>query len=173
MLSCWQRAWCCGLPVLAIQALLEPIPGTWRFQPWPSASGSLVQLTDLLPGAAQGLLVPDHCGLHLLALGGSREAPAAQDGTSHPLRTTRMIAQVVQCSACAARRGSPTLTPKLRSVSPFLTIPKDQNPQTKEAFSNIHLASFPVPCLGGRCPGRHTLLQPRPGCGWPCHRTEP
>lgn len=34
-----------------------------------------VELIDLLLGAAQGLPVPDHRGLHLLTLGGSRDSP--------------------------------------------------------------------------------------------------
>ena len=50
-----------------------------------------VQLIDLLLGATQGLPMPDHCGLDLLTLVGSREALITQDGMYHPLRTTRMI----------------------------------------------------------------------------------
>ena len=50
-----------------------------------------IQLIDLLLGATQGLPVPDHCGLDLLTLVGSREALITQDGMYHPLRTTRMI----------------------------------------------------------------------------------
>ena len=54
-----------------------------------------VELVDLLLGAAQGLPMPDHRGLDLLTLEGSRKAydiPPTQDNMDD--------LQVVQCSAC-------------------------------------------------------------------------
>ena len=42
----------------------------------------VVQLVDLLFDAAQGLPMPDHCGLDLLTLGGSTDAHETQDVSS-------------------------------------------------------------------------------------------
>lgn len=63
-----------------------------------------VQLIDLLSGAAQGLSVPDHCGLHLLTLGmGEAEKPMrhkTQRGRCE--HTAQPSVQDAQCSAWAA-----------------------------------------------------------------------